>query len=147
MNPLILRVAARLLVSLMLLFSIYVLLKGHNLPGGGFIGGLIGVASLAIYGIAFGASALRTVLRIEPTAIAGIGLVLAIVSGLVSVFAGVPFLTGLWWIPDLDLDAKIALGTPLLFDIGVYLVVVGGVLAIILAQEEEVPEDPAEDQA
>lgn len=145
MNPLILRVAARLLVSLMLLFSLYVLLKGHNLPGGEFIGGLIGVASLTIYGIAYGAGALRTVLRVEPSAIAGVGLVLAIVSGLISVFAGVPFLTGLWSIPDLGLDAKIALGTPLLFDIGVYLVVVGGVLTIVLAQEEEVPEDAVGD--
>ncbi len=61
----------------MLLFSVFVLLRGHNEPGGGFIGGLIAVSALSIYGIAFGVVALRRAIVLNPLTIAGIGLVLS----------------------------------------------------------------------
>ena len=59
------------------------------------------------------------------------------ITGLLAALPDRPFLTALWWFPDLGLDAKLAIGTPLLFDIGVYLVVVGAVCAMIAAFEDE----------
>src|SRR5690606_32108214 len=117
---------------LMVVFSIFVLLRGHNEPGGGFIGGLIGAAGIAIYGIACGVTEVRRALRVHPIALAGFGVVLAALSGLLSLFAGHPFLTGLWFIFEVQ-GTEVALSTPLLFDIGVYAVVVGAVAAIALA--------------
>ncbi|MBD9386337.1 Na+/H+ antiporter subunit B [Agrobacterium sp. AGB01] len=135
MNTIILRTIAPIITSLMVLFSIFVLLRGHNEPGGGFIGGLIAVSALAIYGIAFGVNAVRRAIRFHPLAIAGAGLLLATVSGLVSVIAGVPFMTGLWVYPSL-FGVEVPLATVMSFDVGVYLVVVGAITSIALALEE-----------
>jgi multicomponent Na+:H+ antiporter subunit B len=135
MNTIILRTIAPVITSLMVLFSIFVLLRGHNEPGGGFIGGLIAVSALAIYGIAFGVNAVRRAIRFHPLAIAGAGLLLSTVSGLVSVIAGVPFMTGLWIYPSL-FGVEVPLATVMSFDVGVYLVVVGAITSIALALEE-----------
>ena len=78
----------------MLLFSVFVLLRGHNEPGGGFIGGLIAASAFAIHGIAFGVPTVRRALHFHPMAISGFGLLLAALSGLPSLAFGVPFLTG-----------------------------------------------------
>ncbi len=139
MNSLILRTISRFLVGLMLLFSIFLLLRGHNEPGGGFIGGLVAAAGIIVYGIADGPAAVRRILRIDPRAIAMAGLLAAIAAGLIAALTGAPFLTGLWtFIGATPGDKGLALGTPLLFDVGVYLVVVGGVLGMVIALEEEI---------
>jgi multicomponent Na+:H+ antiporter subunit B len=135
MNTLILRTVAPLITALMLLFSVFVLLRGHNEPGGGFIGGLIAASALAIYGIAFGVTAVRRALRFHPMSIAGFGLLVAVVSGLISIFLGVPFMTGLWIYPSL-FGVEVPLATVMSFDVGVYLVVVGAITSIALALEE-----------
>jgi multicomponent Na+:H+ antiporter subunit B len=80
-NSIILNAATRLLVALLLLFSVFMLLRGHNLPGGGFIGGLIGATGFVLYAIAQGADATRKALRYEPQNIAMIGLGIALASG------------------------------------------------------------------
>ncbi|KGD85848.1 Na+/H+ antiporter subunit B [Rhizobium sp. YS-1r] len=136
MNTLILRTVAPVLTALMLLFSIFVLLRGHNEPGGGFIGGLIAASALAIYGIAFGVGAVRRAIRFHPMAIAGAGLFLSTLSGLVSIFFGVPFMTGLWIYP-VFFDVEVPLATVMSFDLGVYLVVLGAITSIALALEQE----------
>ncbi|WP_421361766.1 Na(+)/H(+) antiporter subunit B [Agrobacterium rosae] len=135
MNTLIFRTIAPVMTSVMLLFSIFVLLRGHNEPGGGFIGGLIAVSALAIYSIAFGVEAVRRAIVFHPLSIAGFGLLLATLSGIASVFVGVPFMTGLWIYPSFA-GVEVPLATVISFDIGVYLVVVGGFTAIALALEE-----------
>ncbi|MCZ7912797.1 Na(+)/H(+) antiporter subunit B [Agrobacterium leguminum] len=135
MNTLILRTVAPVVTSLMVLFSIFVLLRGHNEPGGGFIGGLIAVSALAIYGIAYGVTAVRRAIMFHPLSIAGAGLLLSMLSGLGSIAAGVPFMTGLWVYPSL-FGVEIPLSTVMSFDIGVYLVVVGAITSIALALEE-----------
>ena len=136
MNTLILRTIAPLLTCLIVIFSIFVLLRGHNQPGGGFIGGLIAASAFAIYGIACGVQPVRRALYFHPMAICGFGTFLAALSGLPSLLAQVPYLTGLWWFPKLNDSIQLALSTPLLFDIGVWLVVVGAIVTIALALEE-----------
>jgi multicomponent Na+:H+ antiporter subunit B len=135
MNTLIFRTVAPFLTALMIIFSIFVLLRGHNEPGGGFIGGLLAASAFAIYGIAYGVAAVRRAMWFHPMSIAGAGLLLATVSGLVSIVAGVPFMTGIWIYPHL-FGVEIPLATVMSFDIGVYLVVVGAITSIALALEE-----------
>lgn len=135
MSTVIFRTVAPFLSALMVLFSIFVLLRGHNDPGGGFIGGLIGASALAIYGIACGVAAVRRAIRAHPLTIAGFGLFLAALAGVLSIFAEVPFLTGLWVFPEIG-GVELALSTPLIFDIGVYCVVLGALSSIALTLEE-----------
>jgi len=135
MNTLIFRTIAPFLTALMLLFSVFILLRGHNEPGGGFIGGLIAASALAIYGIANGVPAVRRAIRFHPLAIAGAGLLMSSVAGLISIFAAVPFMTGLWVYPVI-LGVEVPLSSVMLFDFGVYFVVLGAITAIALTLEE-----------
>ena len=138
MNSLILNAATRLLVALMLLFSVYMLLRGHNEPGGGFIGGLLAAIGLALYAIAQGPAAARRALRVEPRAIAMTGLGIAILSGLWAALTRDALFTGQWWFVGAEEGGKgLPLSTVLVFDVGVYLVVVGAVMALVLTLEEE----------
>lgn len=137
MNTVIFRTAAPILTALMFVFSVFVLLRGHNEPGGGFIGGLIGASGVAIYGIAAGVKEVRRALKVDPLAIAGVGVLISAVSGILSVFWELPFLTALWAYIPLGGDAELALSTPTTFDIGVYLVVLGTISAIALGLEDE----------
>ena len=131
MSSLILRTTARLLVALLLLFAVFVLLRGHHEPGGGFIGGLVAATAFALYSFAEGPLAVRAALRVSPLGVAAAGLAVSLVSGLIGPLRGEPFLAGVWGQP-----AGIKVGTPLLFDVGVFLVVVGSVLALLLSLEE-----------
>lgn len=135
MNTLIFRTIAPVITALMLLFSVFVLLRGHNEPGGGFIGGLIAASAFAVYGIAFGVASVRRAIVFHPLSIAGFGLLIATLSGIISVFSSVPFMTGIWIFPSL-VGVEVPLATVISFDIGVYLVVVGGFTSIALALEE-----------
>jgi multicomponent Na+:H+ antiporter subunit B len=131
MNSLILRTMAPFLTGLMLVFSLFITLRGHNAPGGGFIGGLLGASAVALYALAFGVAPARRALRLHPLTIAGVGLLLSAISGLVSVLYGVPYMTGIWFhVGGLDV------ATVMSFDIGVYLVVSGAFSCILLALEE-----------
>jgi multicomponent Na+:H+ antiporter subunit B len=136
MRDVILRTAARLLLPVMLLFSLFLLARGHNEPGGGFSSGLVAAAALSLWAFAFGVASLRAGLRVDPHNIAGAGLVLALGAGLAGVLAGEPFLTGQW--QEVGLAAiDVKLGTPLLFDAGVYLTVLGATLLIVFGLMEE----------
>lgn len=135
MRSIILGTATRYLLPLLVLYSLFLLLQGHHEPGGGFIGGLIAAAALSLCAIAFNAESARRLLWIAPHRLLGVGLLVIGVSGLVGMFYGAPFLTGIWW--ELQLTATAwHIGTPILFDIGIYLVVVGAVLMIVFALAE-----------
>lgn len=136
MNSFILRAATRLLVGLILVFSIYLLFRGHNAPGGGFSAALVAGTAFSLFAIAEGASAVRQALKIDPLFLIAWGLLMAMGSGLVAVMAGRHFLTGLWWTPK-TFDSTLTLGTPLFFDVGVFLVVLGTILILVLKLEEE----------
>jgi multicomponent Na+:H+ antiporter subunit B len=135
MNTLIFRTIAPLITVVMVAFSIFVMLRGHNEPGGGFIGGLIAAAAVAIFGIANGPDAARRALKANPLAYAGFGVVLAGASGLLSALFRLPYLTGLWASFHLG-DAEFAVSTPMIFDIGVYFAVFGTISAAALVLEE-----------
>jgi multicomponent Na+:H+ antiporter subunit B len=137
MRSIILRTATRLIFPLLLLFSIYILLRGHNEPGGGFIAGLVTGGAFVLYAIAYDVGAARRALRIEPLTLIGAGLLLALGAGFLPLFSGEPFLTGKWLSLDWLDGEPLKIGTPVLFDIGVYLVVIGVTLTIILSLAEE----------
>ncbi len=126
MNSIILRAATHIVSGLMLVFSAFLLLRGHHEPGGGFIGALIAVIAFALLMMSESPSYVFDRLRFHPAYYATGGIMIAIISGLLPYIAGLPFLTGLWWKDILPL------GTPLLFDLGVYFAVLGGVLNILL---------------
>ena len=79
------RTAARLLMPLLLLFSVFLLLRGHNEPGGGFVGGLVAAAAFALYVIAYGVERARQALLVKPLTLLGAGLLIALASGVPAV--------------------------------------------------------------
>lgn len=133
MTSSILRTASRLLMPLLLMFAVFLLLRGHHEPGGGFIGGLVVSAAFVLHSIAFGVSASRRALLVDPSVFLGAGLLVAIVSGAAAMVDGRPFMTGLWSTID-----PFEVGTPLLFDVGVFLAVIGVVLTIVFTLAEVV---------
>lgn len=134
-RSLLLPVAARYLVPLMLIFSVFLLQRGHNEIGGGFVGGLVAASALMLYAIAISPQSLRRLLPAPPSLFIGIGLTAALISGMIPALYGRPFMTGLWLKYPIPVIGK--LGTPLLFDTGVYLVVIGVVLWILLTAAED----------
>lgn len=132
MNTVIFRTIAPLIVAIMLVFSVYVCLRGHNEPGGGFIGGLIAASALAIWSMAAGVEAARQALRVDPLALAGAGVFAAALSGLASALTNSPFMTSIWLYLDLG-ESTVPFSTPMVFDIGVYFVVFGTISSIALA--------------
>jgi multicomponent Na+:H+ antiporter subunit B len=136
MTSLILSTAVRFLLPLLLLFSLFLLATGHNEPGGGFVGGLVAAGAFTLYAIAYGVPATRHLLRVDSRLLVGAGLLIILASGAIALLRGEPLLTGQWW--DLPLPAaRVAVGTPMIFDAGVYLVVVGTVLTIFMSLAEE----------
>ena len=135
MISLILSTAIRLLLPLLLIFSVFLLLRGHNEPGGGFVGGLVAAAAIVLHALAEGVDKARALVRIEPRLLVGTGLAVSLVSAMIPMALGKPMLTGLWlpWHVPLLGHA----GTPILFDMGVYLLVAGMALMIVFALMEE----------
>jgi multicomponent Na+:H+ antiporter subunit B len=130
MTSSILQTATRLLMPLLLLFALFLLLRGHNAPGGGFVGGLVVAAAFVLHAMAYGTAASRRALLVSPPLLLPIGLLVALISGLPGVLSARPFMTGVWTTVSVG-PAAIALGTPLLFDIGVFLAVIGVALTMI----------------
>jgi multicomponent Na+:H+ antiporter subunit A len=131
----VLTAVARFLVPLLVLFSLFLLWRGHNEPGGGFIAGLVAAGALALRVLASGSSAGRALLRLRPRTWIGAGLLLALASGLAGPLAGSAFMTGLW--TELPLPGEaLKLGTPLLFDLGVFALVLGFTATVLVALEE-----------
>lgn len=128
MRTVIFETAIKLLLPLFLAFSLFLLFRGHNAPGGGFIGGLLAAIGLFLRAMVFGTKNTIATYKIRPIGIIAIGLSVALVSILIPLFSGLPLMTGLWSDFTLPLIGK--LGTPLMFDIGVYIVVIGVVLNI-----------------
>lgn len=145
---LIFQVGAGILLPVCIVLSLIALYRGHNEPGGGFIGGLIFAAGYIIYAMAWGEKSARTKLKLSPIAYIGFGLIIALVSGLFGPAVGLPFMAALW-LPDftLPLLGKVHLGTPLLFDVGVFLTVIGFTLQVVFNLQSSSNAKPTEVEA
>ena len=130
-NDLILQTVTTLLSFIVITFSIYLFFAGHYTPGGGFIGGLMTSAALVLLLLAFDMKTVKTVFPIDFMTVAATGLLICILSGVGSFFFDVPFLTHYFTYKDFPILGKTALATPVIFDVGVYLVVVGVAMTII----------------
>jgi multicomponent Na+:H+ antiporter subunit B len=137
MTSIILRLTARLLLPLLLLFSLFLFVRGHNEPGGGFAAGLVAASAWALFAIAYSPAIARRALRVDPRLLIGLGLMLALLGGLPGLFGAGAFLTGMWVELNVPGVGVIELGTPVLFDLGVYVAVFGVTLTIIFALAEE----------
>ncbi|NCT18706.1 MAG: Na(+)/H(+) antiporter subunit B [Flavobacteriaceae bacterium CG_4_8_14_3_um_filter_34_10] len=135
MKTIILKTASNYLLPLLMLFSFFILLRGHYLPGGGFVGGLIAAIAFVLHAFANGLENTKHLIRIHPGFLMPVGLALAFTSGLAPIFyAGLPFMTGIWFPEPLSVIGMV--GSALFFDIGVYLVVIGVSLTIIFTITE-----------
>lgn len=131
-RSLLLEYTARLIFWLMLAVSIWILLRGHNAPGGGFIAGLIAVAATSLMAIVYGCEHARRTMPLPPLPLTAIGILLALASGLPGMVGGNPFLSHLWWNVELGF-ASLKLSTVLIFDAGVYATVWGAFALYLLA--------------
>lgn len=135
MNSQILRTATRLLMPLLLMFAVILLVRGHNYPGGGFIAGLVVSIAFVMLMMAEGPAAARRALLIEPSRLLGSGMLVILASGLLPVVTGKVFLTALW--TDIGPNGEVALGSPMIFDMGVCLIVIGVVLTMTFHLAED----------
>ncbi|MBB3330187.1 multicomponent K+:H+ antiporter subunit A [Halomonas campaniensis] len=130
--PMILAVVAQILLPLALLVSVYIFLRGHNQPGGGFIAGLITAVALILQYMARGHDWTRERLPLSYPVVAVSGLAIAVATGLASWLFGYPFLTSAFGHFHLPLIGEFELASAMLFDLGVYLAVVGATLMILI---------------
>jgi multicomponent Na+:H+ antiporter subunit B len=134
---LILRTATRVLVPLILVFSIFIMLRGHNAPGGGFIGGMVAGGAFALYLLSHDLATARSAVPIPPALMVAIGLLTATASGIIGLAMTGSYLTGIWADWTVPVLGTVTVGTPILFDIGVYLLVTGMTLSILFHLAEE----------
>ena len=134
MKSILLITATRYVGPLLLTLSLILLYRGHNLPGGGFIGGLMAASSVILLAYAKGWVEVEENLPVDPLILIASGLTLAMLSGLPAVLQGHTYMKGIWLSPvKVILLGKVKLGTPLLFDIGVYMAVIGFTVKCALA--------------
>lgn len=134
-NTLILHTAALFLLPLQLIFSVFLLLRGHDEPGGGFIAGLVASGAFVLYLFAHGVKATREIMRVESRDLLALGLLLGLAAMFPGMLNGEAFLTAQWWQFAIG-DTEIKLSTVLIFDIGVYFAVLGTILTIVMSLTE-----------
>jgi multicomponent Na+:H+ antiporter subunit A len=140
MRSLILEAGTRAVFHTMLLFSVYLLFAGHNFPGGGFIGGLVAAAAFVLYYIAEGPGHLRkTTRRVRPEVLLGVGILLAAAVGVAALAGGAAFLESGVIEVEVPIIGHVEASSVLVFDLGVYTIVVGLVLVILESLGAEMP--------
>ncbi len=125
MNSVILQIASKYIRGILLLFAVLALLRGHNHPGGGFIGGLLAGLSVVYTSLAFSAKDVQQKLKVQPFSYIAFGLFLALISVLPGWFAKGTVFQGIWTTIPLPFGNAYKIGTPLLFDMGVFFTVIG----------------------
>lgn len=125
MNSVILQIASKYVKWILVFFALIALYRGHNSPGGGFIGGLMVGLSVIFYSFAFDAQKAMNELKIQPEGYIVLGLLLIFTSILPGLFLKQIFMAGIWIAIPIPLLGELKLGTPFLFDIGVFFAVVG----------------------
>lgn len=129
MKSSILQTASRYLLPILLLFSVFLLIRGHYNPGGGFVGGLVASIAFVLHSFAHGTDNTMKILRYKPLTLIPVGLGIATLAMVMPVLFGLPVMTGLWL--DTPIPVIGILGSSFFFDVGVYFVVLGVVLTIL----------------
>ncbi|NHN33232.1 Na+/H+ antiporter subunit A [Paenibacillus agricola] len=132
-NDVILKTISKVVIFIILTFSLYLFFSGHNEPGGGFIGALMSAAAFVLLAMAFGTRTVSEVIPINFRKLSAVGILVALLTGMGSFLFDVPFLSHAFGYQDLPLLGHSELATAMLFDLGVYLTVVGITMTIILA--------------
>lgn len=132
----ILKTATNYLLPLLIMFSIFVLIRGHYLSGGGFVGGLIASIAFVLHSFAYNTKRTISLFRLNPMFLIPIGLSVSLVSALLPTLISKPFMTSVWFIDHVAVIGSF--GSALIFDVGVYLVVIGVVLTILFTISENV---------
>ncbi|WP_438312162.1 Na(+)/H(+) antiporter subunit B [Sporosarcina sp. FA9] len=130
-NDVILQTTTKVVFFIIFMFSIHIFFVGHYTPGGGFVGGLLTSSALILLLLAFDLKTVQKTLPFNFTIVTAIGLVLALGTASASIFFNVPFFTHAFDDFTLPLFGETSLHTAMIFDAGVYLVVVGATLTII----------------
>ncbi|GGG20100.1 Na(+)/H(+) antiporter subunit B [Paenibacillus abyssi] len=133
----ILQTSTKIILFIIITFSAYLFFAGHHNPGGGFIGGLMSASALVLLALAFDLKTVRKVIPVNYRVLTALGLLLAVLTGVGSFVFDVPFLSHTFGYFDLPLLGKTELATAVLFDLGVYLAVVGVTMTIILSIGED----------
>ncbi|MDO3720492.1 monovalent cation/H+ antiporter subunit A [Marinobacter sp. chi1] len=133
LHPLMLRLIARPMLPLALMVSVYIFLRGHNLPGGGFIAGLITSIALILQYVASGMVWTQDRVPFKYHNVIGIGLLFAVIAGAGSLAFGYPFLTSTFGYITWPVVGKFEVASALVFDLGVYLTVIGATLLAIVS--------------
>jgi multicomponent Na+:H+ antiporter subunit B len=133
----ILQTATRVLVMIILTYSIYILFAGHHNPGGGFIGGLVTSSALVLLAMAYDVRTVRQIIPFDFKRIGAFGVLVAVLTGTSALFFGEPFLFQVFAEVDLPLFGPRELATAVLFDLGVYFAVIGTTITIILSISED----------
>ena len=141
---LIVDVAMRVIFHTVLIGSLYLLFVGHNRPGGGFVGGLVAGAAIALRFIAGGLDEVRGLTRLQPWTILGTGLLVAAITAVAPLLVGDPVLASTVWEADLPVLGTLAASSALAFDVGVYVLVIGMIFMVFEAFGGEPPADPSE---
>jgi multicomponent Na+:H+ antiporter subunit B len=136
-NDLILKTTTTIIAFVIIAFSLYLFFAGHNSPGGGFIGGLMTSGAFVLMYISYGIESMRKVLKVDFRSLIPIGLTIAVMTGIASFIFDVPFLSHTDEYFDLPIFGESHLATAMLFDLGVYLTVIGVTMTIILSIAED----------
>jgi multicomponent Na+:H+ antiporter subunit B len=131
MNLNILQYAEKPIRWLLIIISIVALLRGHNYPGGGFIGGLLAGLAIVFQSLAYDVETVRKKMKLSPQSFIGIGLAIAAISLLPSIIGGAELMQAYWIKLQITESYVLKLGTPLVFDIGIFFSVIGIVLMFI----------------
>lgn len=131
MTELYLQLLDRVLTPILLLLAIFLLLRGHNLPGGGFIAALMAATAFELQILSRGEQTVRQAVGPYLHSAIGLGLLIAIAAGTVGLLGGSTF-KGVWFYIPLGLLGELEIGTPVIFDLGVFLVVVSVATSYLL---------------
>ncbi len=123
--------ATKYIIPLLLLFSLFLLFRGHNQPGGGFVAGLVASSVFAIYALAEDSAKARAIIKISPEGIISFGFAVIILSAFIPIFFGYSFMQGIWL--DFYIPVIQKIGTPFLFDFGIYFLVFGVILKSVFS--------------
>ncbi|WP_028309816.1 Na(+)/H(+) antiporter subunit B [Desulfitibacter alkalitolerans] len=131
-NNVILQTIAQRALYLILAFSIFLFFAGHNMPGGGFIAGLMSAAAIVLMYVAFGSKFITQNMNYDFKIMIAVGLLIAVLSGMGGMVFGYPFLTQFFEYYTFPVFGKVELASAVIFDLGVYLTVVGSAMTVIM---------------